>query len=40
MLTAGLGLMKARAQDLSPFFKETTSAFVLYDQNNNRYLPK
>jgi beta-lactamase class D len=38
MFTAGLGLTKARAQDLSPFFKGTTGAFVLYDRNNNRYL--
>lgn len=38
MFTAGLGLIGARAQDLSPFFKDTTGAFVLYDRNNNRYL--
>jgi beta-lactamase class D len=38
MLAAGLGVTKAGAQDLSPFFKDTTGAFVLYDRNNNRYL--
>src|SRR5215211_2840264 len=37
-LIAGLGLIEARAQDLSPFFKDTKGAFVLYDQNNNRYV--
>src|SRR5215211_7937208 len=26
------------APDLSPFFKDTTGAFVLYDQKNDRYL--
>lgn len=28
----------AQAQDLSPFFKDTKGAFVLYDLKNNRYL--
>ena len=27
----------ANAQDLSPFFKDTKGAFVLYDQKNDRY---
>lgn len=38
MLTFGYGLTEARAQDLSPFFKEITGAVVIYDRNNNRYL--
>jgi beta-lactamase class D len=28
----------SRAQDLSPFFKNTTGAFVLYDLKNDRYI--
>jgi beta-lactamase class D len=28
----------ARAQDLSPFFKDTRGAFVLYDLKNDRYI--
>nr|AIA12114.1 ClassD_beta_lactamase [uncultured bacterium] len=38
IVIGGLGLSEARAQDLSPFFKDTRGAFVLYDQNNNRYV--
>ena len=38
ILVTGYALTPAvRAQDLSPYFKETKGAFVLYDQQNNRY---
>lgn len=33
-----LAKTSAGAQDLSPFFKDTTGAFVLYDLKNNRYI--
>ncbi len=38
MLLAGHLAAPTRAQDLSPFFKDTDGAFVLYDQKNDRYL--
>jgi beta-lactamase class D len=31
-------MMSAQAQDLSPFFKDTKGAFVLYDLKNDRYI--
>jgi beta-lactamase class D len=37
MLVAGQTIARVSAQDLSPFFKDTKGAFVLYDQKNNRY---
>ena len=39
MLAITLGCFAgAEAQDLRPFFKDTTGAFVLYDLNNHRYV--
>jgi beta-lactamase class D len=38
MLAAGYLTVPASAQDLSPFFKDTKGAFVLYDLKNDRYL--
>ena len=38
VLMCGLGVATTRAQDLSPFFKDTVGAFVLYDLKNDRYL--
>jgi beta-lactamase class D len=37
MLVAGYAVVPANAQDLSPFFKDTRGAFVLYDLKNDRY---
>lgn len=38
MLAASYALAPVSAQDLSPFFKDTKGAFVLYDQKNDRYV--
>lgn len=38
MLVAGGAGERVQAQDLSPFFKDTKGAFVLYDLKNDRYL--
>jgi beta-lactamase class D len=38
MLAASCGVVTANAQDLSPFFKDTNGAFVLYDQKNDHYV--
>nr|AIA12202.1 ClassD_beta_lactamase [uncultured bacterium] len=38
MLAAGYAVVPANAQDLSPFFKDTKGAFVLYDLKNDRYI--
>jgi beta-lactamase class D len=38
MLMSGYAAVPANAQDLSPFFKDTRGAFVLYDLKNDRYL--
>jgi beta-lactamase class D len=38
MLVASSASAAVSAQDLSPFFKDTTGAFVLYDLKNNRYV--
>lgn len=37
MIVAGYAVVPVSAQDLSPFFKDTKGAFVLYDQKNDRY---
>lgn len=37
-ILAGFAVAPLRAQDLSPFFKDTQGAFVVYDLKNNRYL--
>ncbi len=37
MLAASFAVAPVSAQDLSPFFKDTKGAFVLYDQKNDRY---
>lgn len=37
MLAAGCADVTVSAQDLSPFFKDTKGAFVLYDLKNDRY---
>lgn len=37
MMAAGYAVVPVSAQDLSPFFKDTKGAFVLYDQKNDRY---
>jgi beta-lactamase class D len=34
----GTRAVAVNAQDLSPFFQNTTGAFVLYDLNNSRYI--
>jgi beta-lactamase class D len=38
ILFCGAGTTVSLAQDLSPFFQNTTGAFVLYDLNNRRYI--
>src|SRR5437868_2769094 len=38
LLITSSTIMTAKAQDLSPFFKNTKGAFVLYDLKNNRYI--
>ena len=38
MLVAMGAFVHARAQDLSPFFKDTKGAFVLYDLKTGRYI--
>ena len=38
ILAAGYAVVPASAQDLSPFFKDTKGAFVLYDLKNDRYV--
>ncbi len=37
IIVAGGAVVAANAQDLSPFFKDTKGAFVLYDLKNDRY---
>ncbi len=38
MLLPCVGVARVRAQDLSPFFKDTNGAFVLYDRNKKSYV--
>ncbi|MDT4895472.1 MAG: hypothetical protein QOH25_549 [Acidobacteriota bacterium] len=38
MIVAGYASVTASAQDLSPFFKDTNGAFVLYDLKHDRYI--
>jgi hypothetical protein len=38
ILLAGYAVLPVSAQDLSPFFKDTKGAFVLYDLKNDRYV--
>src|ERR1043165_10289630 len=38
LFIVGLNFAPAEAQDLSPYFKNTNGAFVLYDLKNDRYI--
>jgi beta-lactamase class D len=38
LMSASYASVTVIAQDLSPFFKDTNGAFVLYDQKNDRYI--
>jgi beta-lactamase class D len=38
IIAAGYAAVSVSAQDLSPFFKDTKGAFVLYDLKNDRYI--
>jgi len=38
ILMVGFACASVRAQDLSPFFRDTQGAFVLYDLKNDRYV--